>query len=529
MGMKYNPLTGQMNVLPSASDIATTLRAPGILHAYLGPSIYQHGHGATITGGSNNGAGAWVGGTCTQLTTTARSDMNWLSVLSEGRIDTLCWPDANDPYYLAGASYPANVGGAGRAWKGANCGLSGDYLSSAHNLNPPNPPTPGMRARVGDVPPNANVVALGSPTNSIHNAAAFSDLTGFLDDITYMIDYFLAKGKAVVVDGCENRSSAGTKANGFWPASNYGSGEWTRSMCFEYNVQVAEIVRRRRAAGHRVYFFDVNRAWVDYTTTLGDPKTGLNSDFVHREVMGGYVVGKYRWKCYQEWFSGMLGTRPIFIMPDSYYNSTYCPHGFLGDSTTKSNPFHLNTGGTTFGTGTVPQYHTIARKDGTTCTVASSVVTAAERDGWKPGNLHHLDITFPSAASTDYETIYMYPGKTSFSHGLAAGTWIRGFMWVNIPTAYAGWKRMTLNMAETGTYAFSCEGMQQYFRGSDYSLFPNEPWCGLIQTPAFQVQSGSTLNFRAWLGGGGSAGTAAIEIGPMAVVPIDDPNTLWYG
>lgn len=505
--------------IPPTPLTAQTVRAtgayksPASLTCFLGSSLYQLSDGATISGGNVTGLNTWT-----------RGEITWLEALSLGRINAEIWADPSDPYYAT----------TSRGWKGANRGLSNDTMA-------------GFKARQSELPKNCSVLWLDGATNSISSVTAISDVPAIVADAMAIVDNQLLTQKraAIIVDGVRSRRildcAGSTCPVGQCKTSCWAAGSIQRLAYIEYNRQLEAAIKLRRMQGYRVYYYDTQKYWGDFSDAYGQPRAGWSNDGIHNENMGGYWAGLARWNFVQSVIPDLLGSAVRIPGPEGYYNASTYPYGFLGDATTLAAPFHLGTGGTagTGCTGTVPQYSTCKRNSGDTgASAVSSIVTQADPNNAFYGRTWQIAIT----CGTAYADFLFYPGKNTFAHNLAAGTWVQGYAYVNV-SAYSDWDRLDLELNDsdaTGVQSTAFASFQRSGVGSDttgtvynggYSPYPNAGFYILIKTVPFQVKAGSNLTFqaRAACGANGSGtGTSTIQWGPMWVQPVGDPNVLWY-
>lgn len=396
--------------------------------AVIGTSLIQHNDLATTTKISHHSRG-WL---------------RWAHVLSGGIFYCPVW---NDPTVYLGWE-PSGTPGATRGFRGLNAGVSGQtYLQ--------------ILARSTYLATlDCDIIVIDCGTNDVGS----TDAPTIQATRESLADYYLSLGKIVILLPILARGT-----------SSWASGSQSRKRANYINRLTRTFCNSRR----NCFFFDWNASWVDMTQATDTiMKSGYSDDDIHFVPKGAYYVGKA--------FAAFLATilpaaQPRVFGVDDQDDATDNPTGNL-----LTNPFLTGTGGTngTGSSGSVADSMRVERNSG-----GSSVVNSKETRS--DGRGYYQVMTFTLSGSA-VDIFYFRTNTANTTHGLAAGDWVVASCKVDA-SAYP-FRGITLLAQDQGTNGLSAYGMEPYpsFSSTTTNWQGDEAWSGVIETPPFQLVTGST-------------------------------------
>ena len=259
-----------------------------------------------------------------------------------------------------------------------------------------------------------------------------------------------------------------------------------------------------------VIIHDWNMDWVDVNNTDGIPVTAYSDDGIHFATRGGYRVGRGLW---DRTLSKLLPIgNALVTSPDDKFDATDNPYGLLN-----SNPFFTGTGGTagTGASGSVPTGMTVERNSGTTCTVASSIVSKGSHGG------NAVRLTFTLGGTAD-EIFYLRTTPADITHTLA-GKWVQPSVTISTSTAADTIKAIKLVLIDQS----NTNNRTESFREIGTFYYPAEAISeGQIIGRPIKLGAGSTtMRFRVEIQVNGAGSVAPIiDISKFGVRQIDVPQ-----
>lgn len=428
---------------------------------FIGESLVEHHH----TSNSSYKMSSW-----------SRAPLNWAQVLNPGMFLFDAWYDQS-----VRPGWEPSGPGTTVGFSGCNAGVGGQTSDQ-------------IALRKGYFVNNVDVdiVLISTGTNSITNSTA-ADIH---EKRREMVDYYLARGKTVVLFTVLNRSTAS------WPnTGNY------RKKCYHVNQLSRAMVATRK----NCFLFDWNEVWVDFTSADGNPRPGFSPDGTHFSTLSAYHIGKKL----GEFLKALLppGSKRV-LSPDDKYDATYNPLGNL-----MANPAMFGTSGTASApvTGSVADNMRMLRNTGAGAVACSKETRSDGKGYWQT-------FTFTPSGVAGTDLYYYQTSVTDIPHGLPVGTWVRGSVEVDCG-AWAGWQGITLHVRDTAAAGILAYGMEDY----SGDAWPSEAWTGVIQTPPFQIVDATSSNrwqFRVKTKND-AAGTGTLKVGNLELRPVEDPRTIF--
>lgn len=413
----------------------------------------------------------------------SRGWLRWAHVLSNGIFYCPVWFDSN--IYLGWE--PAGVANTTRFFRGLNAGVSGQTFSQIDS----------RKSYLTTL--DCDIIVIDDGTNDVSNF----DGPTIEAARESLVDYYLSFGKIVILMPILARTTTA----------------WASATQIRKRVNYINSASRHFANSRRnCYFFDWNSPWVDYTQTTDTiPKSGYvdPADGTHYLPVGAYFVGKA--------FAAFLATilpaaqLPVWSVDDAY-DATDNPQGNY-----MANPYFASTGGVlgTGASGTVAGTYRVERSTGAT-TVACALINKADGRGkWQ-----QMVFTQSGAA---VDLLFFRPSTTNTTHGTPNGGWLKGSMRVKVPTAYAGFRGISLTVQDQGANGLNIYGMEPH----QTSTVPDTPWQGveawegLIETPPFQPVFGGDVRFRLEIRIDTTvAGTCEVDAGEPELRQVASPLTV---
>lgn len=427
---------------------------------FIGESLVEHHH----TANSSYKMSSW-----------SRGPLNWAQVLNPGMFVFDAWHDQT-----VRPGWEPSGAGTTIGFSGCNAGVGGQTADQ-------------IAARKSYFVNNVDVdiVLISIGTNSIPLSTAQEIHAKRVE----MVDYYLARGKTVVLFTVLNRSTA------TWPTtSNY------RKKCYHVNQLSRSLVDTRK----NCFLFDWNEYWVDYLSVDGNPRAGYSPDGTHFATLSAYHIGKKL----GEFLKVLLppGSKRVFS-PDDKYDAVHNPLGNL-----MSNPVLSGTGGTASApaTGTVADGMRIIRSSGAGAVACSKETRSDGRGYWQT-----MVFTPSGAAGTDL--YYYQTSSTDIPHGLPVGTWLRASVEVECG-AWGGWQGVTMHVRDTAAAGILAYGMEDYLGDA----WPQEAWSGTIMTPPFQiVDAASSTRWQLRVKTKNDAsGTGTLKVSNVELRVVDDPRSI---